>query len=179
MSAFRTTLALGRPGGLGGRRGAARERAPRARGRLVAVALAGVVAAGGLGVWTAGGAPFSRELRPPSGPSAGGAAAGTPGSGANGVGTAGSLRSSRPGLNSAPGMAPVADDRRPALPTPRERATARHGGGVTARGGGSAQGVRPTRPDEPAKPRSKPPKPKSPKPKAPRADASKPKTPKG
>ena len=81
-------------------------------------------------------------------------------------------------------MAPVADDRRPALPTPRERATARHGGGVTAHGGGSAQGVRPTRPDEPAKPRSKPPKPKSPKPKAPKAkaakaDASKPKTPKG
>jgi hypothetical protein len=185
MHAFRTALPRGRPaqapvrpGGLGGRRGAAR--APRARGRLVALALAGVVAVGGVGLWTAGGAPFSRELRSPSGgPSAGGAGSGTPGSGANGAGTGGSLRPSRPGLNAAPGTAPVAGDRRPALPTPRERATARHGGGVVARGGGSAQGVRPTRPDEQTKPKSKPPKPKSPEPKAPKAHPSKAKTPKG
>ena len=200
MHAFRTALPRGRPvqapvrpGGLGGRRGAARERAPRARGRLVALALAGVVAVGGVGLWTAGGAPFSRELRSPSGgPSAGGAGSGTPGSGANGAGTGGSLRPSRPGLNAAPGTAPVAGDRRPALPTPRERATARHGGGVVARGGGSAQGVRPTRPDEQIKPKSKPPKPKSPEPKspepkgpkspepkAPKVHPSKAKTPKG
>jgi hypothetical protein len=180
----RSARPQGRPGGLRGRRGAARERASGARGRLVAVALAGVVAVGGVGVWTAGGAPFSRELRSPSGgPSAGGAGSGTPGSGVNGAGTAGSLRPSRSGLHSAPGTAPVAGDHRPALPTPRERATARHGGGVTARGGGPAQGVRPTGPDEPAKPKSQPPKPKSPKPKSPKpkepkADASKPRTPK-
>jgi hypothetical protein len=191
MHAFRTALARGRPaqapvrpGGLGGRRGAARERAPRARGRLVALALAGVVAVGGVGLWTAGGAPFSRELRSPSGgPSAGGAGSATPGSGANGsgangAGTGGSLRPSRPGLNAAPGTAPVAGDRRPALPTPREGATARHGG-VVARGGGSAQGVRPTRPDEQIKLRSKPPKPKAPEPKAPKAHPSKARTPKG
>jgi hypothetical protein len=175
MHAFRTTLPRGRPAQAPGRP----TRRPGARGRLVALALAGVVAAAGAGVWTAGGAPFSRELRSPSGgPSAGGPGSGTPGSGANGAGTAGSLRPSRPGLNSAPGTAPVAGDRRPALPTPRERATARHGGGVTARGGGLAQGVRPTRPDEPAKPKSKPPKPKSSKPKAPTPHESKAKAPK-
>ena len=185
MHAFRTALPRGRPvqapvrpGGLGGRRGAARERGPRARGRLVALALAGVVAVGGVGLWTAGGAPFSRELRSPSGgPSAGGAGSGTPGSGANGAGTGGSLRPSRPGLNAAPGTAPVAGDRRPALPTPRERATARHGGGVTARGGGSAQGVRPTRPHGQTRPKSKPPKPRSPKPKSPEPKSPEPKSP--
>jgi hypothetical protein len=176
MHAYRTTLPRGRPN------------AARTRGRLVALALAGVVAVGGVGVWTAGGVPFSRELRSSGGPSAGGAGSGTLGSGANGAGLnkagrntagpAGSLRPSRPGLDSAPGTAPVAGDRRSALPTPSERATARHGGGVTARGGGSAQGVRPTRPHGQTRPKSKPPKPRSPKPTAPKAHASKAETPK-
>ena len=196
MDAFRTAHArpaqrpgrpapIGRAGGSAARRGAASGPGRGARGRVVALALAGVVAASGVGLWTAGGAQVARELGSPSGgPSAGGAGSGTPGSGANGAGTGGSLRPSRPGLNAAPGTAPVAGDRRPALPTPRERATARHGGGVVARGGGSAQGVRPTRPDEQVKPKLKPPKPespepKSPEPKAPKAHPSKAKTRKG
>jgi hypothetical protein len=52
---------------------APRGRARRARGRLVALALAGAVAVGGVGLWTAGGAPLPGELGSPSGgPSAGG-----------------------------------------------------------------------------------------------------------
>src|SRR5918994_4158617 len=47
VHAYRTTLPQGRP------------KAPRMRGRLVALALAGVGAVGGGGGWTAGGAPFS------------------------------------------------------------------------------------------------------------------------
>ena len=198
MDAFRTAHArpaqrpgrpasAGRVGGPGGRRGAASgpgrgasgpgrgARGRLARGRVVALALAGVVAAGGVGLWTAGGPPSARELGSPSGgPSAGGSGSGTPGSGQGG-----SLRPVGPGLDSATGTAPVRGGRQPVPPTARERATARHGGGVVARGGGSAQGVRPTRPDEQIKPKPKPPKPKSPEPKAPKAHPSKAKTPKG
>jgi hypothetical protein len=195
MDAFRTThrpaQPLGRPGGAGGRlaRTPGRPAQPsgrlrggqgrRARGRLAALALAGVVVAGGVGVWTAGGAPFSRELRSPSGgPSAGGSSSGTSGSGpygsnVYGSGAAGSLRPASPGLGSATGTAPVGDGRPPALPSARERATARHGGGVTSRGGGSPQGAKPTRPGKQAKPKPKPPKPKPPKSQASKSQASK------
>jgi hypothetical protein len=197
MHAFRTTrlrrveppgrpARRRRPGRVRGRRGATRERVPGGRGRVVALALAGVVAAAGLGVWTAAGAPFSGELRSPSGgPSAGGPGSGTPGPGGygsggygSGAGAAGSLRPSAPGLSSAAGTAPVADGP-PALPTPSERAAARHGGGVTARGGGSAHGSKPTRPDKRTKPESKPPKPEPPRPKAANGHAARPKGPKG
>jgi hypothetical protein len=166
------------PGGVRGRRGGVRGRVPGGRGRLVALALAGVVAAAGLGVWTAGGAPFSGELGSPSGgPSAGGPGSETPGSGVNGAGAgaAGSLRPLWPGLSSGAGTARVADGRPPALPTPSERAAARHGGGVTARGGGPAHGSKPTGPDKQTRPSSKPPK--SPKPKAPEPKAPEPKAP--
>lgn len=187
MDAFRTAHArpaqrpgrpapVGRAGGLGARRGAASGPGRGARGRVVALALAGVVAAGGVGLWTAGGAPFARELGSPSGgPSAGGPGSGTPGSGQGGsdaygsvasgsvAGPAGSSRPVGPGPESATGTSPVKDGRpRRVLPTARERATARHGGGVTARGG-SPHGVKPARPSKPPKP--KPPKPKPPKPK--------------
>ncbi|HEX3214492.1 MAG TPA: hypothetical protein VH016_18140, partial [Actinomycetota bacterium] len=67
------------------RRAAAPARAPGARGRLVALALAGVVAAGGVGLWTAGGGPAAREPGSPTGgPSAGGSGSGSPGSGQGG-----------------------------------------------------------------------------------------------
>jgi hypothetical protein len=174
MDAFRTAHArpaqrpgrpapIGRAGGSAARRDAASgpgrgARGRKARGRVVALALAGVVAAGGMGLWTAGGAQFARELGSPSGgPSAGGSGSGTPGSDQGG-----SLRPVGPGLNAATGTAPVRGGRQPVPTTARERATARHGGGVTARGG-SPQGVKPARPGK--QPQPKPPKPKPPKPK--------------
>jgi hypothetical protein len=137
-----------------------------ARRRLVTLALAGVVAAAGLGVWTAGGAPFPPALRSPSGgpsaatagsgaPGSGAAGSGAPGSGGSGAGAAGSLRPARAGLGSASGSGTVRSGRRLAVPSDRERATARHGGGVTSRAGGPAQGDKP-RPGRPAK--RKPPK---------------------
>jgi hypothetical protein len=163
------------PGGSRGRRPAARGGAPGARGRLVALALAGAVAAGAVGVWTAGGAPFSRELGSPSGgPGAGGAGSATPGSGpygpggsgsAAGPGATGSLRPAWPGLGPAPGPTPVTNGRPPASASTREPATARHTGGVTSRGG-STHGSRHTHPGKQPKP--KPPKPKPPKSTSPR-----------
>jgi hypothetical protein len=167
--------AAGRAGGSGARRGAASGPRRGVRGRVVALALAGVVAAGGVvaatgaGLWTAGGAPSARELGSPSGgPSAGGSSSGTPGSGHGGSGAygpgvygSGSLRPVGPGLESATGTAPVRDGRpRRVPPTARERATARHGGGVTARGG-SPHGVEPARPGKQPKPKPPKPKPKS------------------
>jgi hypothetical protein len=155
MAAFRTTHArpAQRPGP-----------GPGVRGRVVALALAGVVAAGGVaaasgvGLWTAGGAPSARELGSPSGgPNAGGSGSGTPGS----AGSAGSLRPVGRGLAPAPGTAPVRDGRpRRVLPTAGERATARHGGGVTARGG-SPHGAKPAHPGKQPKPKPPKPKPKS------------------
>ena len=166
----------GRRGGVRVQRGGAGGRASGVRGRLVALALAGAVAAGGVGVWTAGGAPFSRELRSPSGgPSAGGRGSGTPGSGAlgsgsrgsdlygPGAGVAGSLRPAWQGGGS-PGTGSVQDGRAAALASARERATARHTGGVTSRGG-RAHG-KPTHPGKQAKPSQ--PKPKPPKQKPPK-----------
>jgi hypothetical protein len=179
MDAFRTAHARpaqrpgrpasgGRVGGSGTGRGAASGPGRGARGRLVALALAGVVAAGGMGLWTAGGAPSARELGSPSGgPSAGGSGSGTPGSGQGG-----SLRPVGPGLDSATGTAPVRGGRQPVPPTARERATARHGGGVTARGG-SPDKVKPARPGKQPKPKPKP-KPKPPKPKPSEPKPSKP-----
>jgi hypothetical protein len=188
MATFRTTCprpaqppgrpaSPGRAGGARGRRDMASGPAPGARGRLVALALAGVVAAAGVGLWTAGGAPFAHELRSPSGgPSAAGPGSATPGSGqggsgayGSGAGAAGSLRPVGPGPDSATGTAPGRDGRLPVAPSASERATARHGGGVTSRGG-SPHGAKPARPDKQAKP--KPPKPKASKPWAPQAEAS-------
>jgi hypothetical protein len=194
--AGRPARPTGQRGAVGARRGAGGGRASGVRGRVVALALAGAVALGGVGVWTIGGAPFSRELRSPSGgPSAGGRGSGTPGSGApgagsrgsylygpgaygsgtygSGAGAAGSLRPAWPGAGS-PGTGSVRDGRPAALPSARERATARHTGGVTSRGG-PAHG-KPTHPGKQAKPIN--PKPKPPKHKPTKSEASKPKPPK-
>jgi hypothetical protein len=126
------------------------------RGRLVALALAGAVVVGGVGVWTAGGGPFSGELRSPSGgPAAGGSGSGAPASRGygRGAGGAGSLRPAGPGLGPTAGTAQVADGRPPSLPSAREPATARHGGDVTSRGGGPRLGAKPNRPAKQPKPK--------------------------
>jgi len=149
---------------------AGRGRARRGRGRLVALALAGAVAVGGVGVWTAGGAPLPGELGSPSGgPSAGGRGSGAPGSGAagSGAGTAGALRPVGDGVAAVPGAA----------------AAARHGGDATTRGG-SGHGTEPKEPGKQgrhgaAKPKPEPPKPRPPKPKPPTPKGAKPKAPKG
>jgi hypothetical protein len=119
------------------------------RARLAALALAGVLIAGGAwtggGVWIADGALTALGLRSPSGgPSTGGPGSGAPGSGA-GSGAAGGAGSLRPVTN------PVTGGRPPSLPSADERAAARHGRGVTSRGGGSAHGVRPGAPAKPPK----------------------------
>jgi hypothetical protein len=157
------------PAGRGAGRGA-RGRPRRGRGRLVALALAGAVAVGGVGVWTAGGAPPPGELGSPSGgPSAGGRGSGAPGSGAAGsgagTGTAGVLRPVRDGVGAVPGAA----------------AAARHGGGVTSRGG-SGSGTELKEPGKQGRhgaTKPKPPKPKPPTPKPPKANGPKPKARKG
>jgi hypothetical protein len=176
----RPAESTGHPGGSRDQRVAARGWASGARGRVVALALAGVLAAGAVGVWTAGGAPFSRELGSPSGgPSAGGPGAATPGSGPNGLGpyglggtgsgadATGSLRPAWPSVSSAPGATQVTNGRPPAPASTREPATARHTGDVTSPGG-SANGSKHTHP-------GKQPKPKPPKVKPPRSTSPKPK----
>jgi hypothetical protein len=183
MDAFRATHrrpagSTGRPGGSRGRRVAARGGASGVRGRVVALALAGAVAAGAVGVWTAGGAPFFRELGSPSGgPSASGPGSATSGSGpygpggmGSGPGATGSLRPAWPSVRSVPGATPATNGRPPAPASTREPATARHTGGVTSPGG-STNGSKRTHP-------SKQPKPKPPKVKPPKSTAPKPTSPK-
>jgi hypothetical protein len=155
------TVAAGRraPTGAGGRR-----RRTRVRASLVALALAGTLVVGGVwlggGVWTADGALTALGLRSPSG-----------GPGTGGAGGAGSLR---------PVTTPVTGGRAPGLPSAGERAAARHGRGVTSRGGGSAYGHRLGAHGKPLKPESskaKPPKASKDKPgktKPPKAQKAKP-----
>jgi hypothetical protein len=145
--------------GVGGRR-----RRTRVRASLVALALAGTLVVGGVwlggGVWTADGALTALGLRSPSG-----------GPGTGGAGGAGSLR---------PVTTPVTGGRAPGLPSAGERAAARHGRGVTSRGGGSAYGHRLGAHGKPLKPESskaKPPKASKDKPgktKPPKAQKAKP-----
>jgi hypothetical protein len=136
------TVAAGRrvPTGAGGRR-----RRTRVRASLVALALAGTLVVGavwlGGGVGTADGALTALGLRSPSW-----------GPGTGGPGGAGSLR---------PVTTPVTGGRAPGLPSAGERAAARHGRGVTSRGGGSAHGHRlgaHGKPIKPESPKAKPPK---------------------
>jgi hypothetical protein len=142
------TVAAGRraPTGAGGRR-----RRTRVRASLVALALAGTLVVGG--VWLGGRVGTADEaltalgLRSPSW-----------GPGTGGPGGAGSLR---------PVTTPVTGGRAPGLPSAGERAAARHGRGVTSRGGGSAHGHR-------LGGRGKPIKPESPKAKPPKASKDKP-----
>ena len=178
----------GRPLGVGDRRRgrvrpSVRDRRDRrgvrpsvVRGRLVALALAGAVVVAGVGVWTAGGSPFSRELRSPSGgPAAGGPGAGAPAASRYGpdASGAGSLRPAGPGVGAGTGASWVTGGWPPSLPSARERATARHGAGATSHGGGSSQGakpIRPTKPPKPQQPKPERPKPGNPKPEKPRPE---------
>jgi hypothetical protein len=137
------------------------------RGRLVVLALAGAVVMGGVGVWTAGGIPRSRELGSPSGgPGAGGSGSGLPASGGygSGAGGAGSLRPAGPGLGPGAGAAHGTGARPPSIPSAREPATARHGGDVTSGGGGPGHGAKPTRPAKQPKPKPEKPRPEKPEP---------------
>jgi hypothetical protein len=160
VAAFRSAHARPRPS-VGG----------RSRRRLVAVALAGTLVAGGL--WTAQGGVLLPGLPSRSGaPTAGGwgssasrpGGTGSGGSGTSGVGP-GALGVVRPETGRNP-------DRRPSTaPTAHDRVTSSHRGGAHARAGGSAHGARPHRPAKPAKP--KPAKPKPPKAKPDQAKADK------
>jgi hypothetical protein len=199
MDMFRTThprpaRSMGRPGGSRDRGEAPRGRPTPSRGggsgaraRLVALALAGALAATAVGVWTAGGAPFSRELGSPSGgPGAGGPGSGAPGLGrsgaggsgsgsgsVSGVGATGSLRPAWPGLGSAPSSTLLPDGRPRAPASTREPATARHTGGDTSPGRSRHGSKHPTHPGKPPKP--KPPKVTPPKAESSEAEPSRPK----
>jgi hypothetical protein len=170
--------------GSGGGRGRPRvagRRPGRARGRVVAVALAGVLVAGGAvaggaatgGLWTTGGASSSGGLRSPSGgPGAGAAGSGAPASGAPGSGVG-------PGAVSGSGGSGLLRPSGSAVVTERERAVARHGGGGGSRGGGTAHGAKPVRAPEakaseakagrPGKPAAEKPKARKPVGKGPKA----------
>jgi hypothetical protein len=150
LAAFRSRQARPRPDAGG-----------RSRRRLLAVALAGTLVAGG--VWTAQGAALIPGVRSPTG----GAAAGGSGSSAPRPGGTGSGGSGAQGLG--PGALRVAGletagvpaRRSTAVPTGRDRVAGARRGEAAARGGGPAHGAKPDRPGKPAKP--KPSKPKPPK----------------
>ena len=131
-------------------RGRARGRARgRPRGRLAALALAGVLAAGGL--WMAAAAP------PPAGlPSR----AGAPQSGGAGSGAPGSVTQARP--TTSPVTAEGANPLAPARPPARAPSTG-HGDGATA-SGAPHHGAKQHRPGKPPKPKPEKPKPEKPKP---------------
>jgi len=136
-------------------RPAVRRRGPgRVRGRLVALALAGVVAAGGL--WLADGARNVPGLGSPTG----GVGSGGPGSTGPGSATPGQVAPARP---TTPPVTGAGGDGRATAGTP-ERSGTRPG---VSPGGGSAHGARPARPARPPRPTPEPeptPKPE-PKPK--------------
>jgi hypothetical protein len=112
----------------------------RGRARLVAVALAGALAVGGL--WTAAAAPPAGRLRSPTG---------GPGAGGSGSATSASLRPAMPVTG------PVTAGRPPALPSGRDPAEVRHGGGATP------HRTHPGHPRKPPKGKPKPDNPKKPK----------------
>ena len=166
LAAFRSRQARPRPSAGG-----------RSRRRLVAVALAGTLVAGGL--WTAQGADLIPGLRSPTG----GAAAGGSGSSAprpGGTAARGSgVQGVGPGALRVAGLETVAvpGRRSSAVPTGRERVTGSRRGEAAARGDGSAHGAKPDRPGKPAKP--EPAKPKPPKAKPAQAKPAKAKADKG
>jgi hypothetical protein len=136
-------LAMFRAHGPTGDRGRA---GSQTRGRLVALALAGVLAAGGL--WTAAAAPSRPGL--PS-------RAGAPQSGGSGSGAPGSVTQARPMTPPVTGAG--ANARAPVRPPARERST-RNGGGVAA-SRTSAHGSKEHRPGKPPKPKPEKPKPRT------------------
>jgi hypothetical protein len=122
----------------------------RGRGRVVALALAGVVVAGGL--WTAAGAPSPAGL--PS-------RAGAPQSGGAGSGAPGSLTQARPMTPPVTGAG--ANARAPVQPPAPEPSTGNGGGPTASRASG--HGAKEHRPGKPPKPKPKPkPKPEQAKP---------------
>jgi hypothetical protein len=123
------------------------------RARLVAVALAGTLAVGGL--WTAAGAPPAGRLRSPTG---------GPGAGGSGSATSASLRPAMPVTG------PFTAGRPPALPPDRDPAAVRHGGGATP------HRTHPG-PRQPPKGKPKPDKPKKPKATTPEAGRPRPEKP--
>ncbi|HWC41224.1 MAG TPA: hypothetical protein VHK02_04485 [Actinomycetota bacterium] len=142
----------------GERRGALGRPRGRSRARVVALALAGVMAAGGL--WMAGGARTVPGLRSPTGgPGAGGAGSGTPAV----------VTQARP--LAPPVTAPGADARAPVPFSSRERSS--RTGGVTA-GHASAHGANQHRPGKPPKPKPKKPRPETPRPETPRPETPRP-----
>ena len=146
LAAFRTARepVRGPARGPGRKRPAGAVRAG-GRARLVAVALAGTLAVGGL--WIAAGAQTAPGLRSPTG---------GPGTGGSGSATSGSLRPAMPVTG------PLTAGRPPALPSDRDRAAVRHAAGSSD--GGAAHRTHPGHPRKP--PKGKPPKPKADKPKA-------------
>ena len=152
LAAFRTAREPVRGPALGpGRKRPAGAVRAGARARLVAVALAGTLAVGGL--WIAAGAQSAPGLRSPTG---------GPGTGGSGSATSGSLRPAMPVTG------PLTAGRPPALASDRERAAVRLGAGTSD--GGADHRTHPSHPRKP--PRGKPPKPKADKP---MADKPKPK----
>jgi hypothetical protein len=151
LAAFRSRQARPRPGPGG-----------RSRRRVVAVALAGTLAAGGL--WTAQGAALLTGLPSRSGaPEAGGWGSGASRPGGTGPGGSAAQRVEVQGVG--PGALRVAGletvgvpGRRPsATPAGRDRVAGARRGEPAARGGRPVHGAKPDRPGKPAKPKPKPP----------------------
>jgi hypothetical protein len=165
MATFRSAQA--RPG-----------RGGRSRTRLVAVALAGTLVAGGL--WTAQGAALLPGLPSRSGaPTAGGSgssASRAGGTGSGGSGSAGSeaWRVGSEALGVVGAEKGGIPGRRPStLPTASDRVTGSSRGGAPTQGG-STHDPRPHRPGRPPKPaKPKPAKPKPPESKSDKAEADK------
>ena len=146
LAAFRTAREPVRgPARVPGRKRPAGAGRAGGRARLVAVALAGTLAVGGL--WIAAGAQTAPGLRSPTG---------GPGTGGSGSATSGSLRPAMPVTGPLPAGRP------PALPSDRDRAAVRHGAGTSD--GGAVHRTHPGHPRKP--PKGKPPKPKADKPRA-------------
>jgi hypothetical protein len=160
LAIFRThgpAMSRGRPAGVGRGRpaGVGRGRPDgvgRGRARVVALALAGVMAAGGL--WMAGGARTVPGLRSPTGGAgAGGAGSGTPGL----------VTQARPLTPPVSGAG--ANARAPVPFSSHDRST-RPGGGTASRA--SPHGSKEHRPGKPPKPKPPKPKPAEPKPEQPK-----------
>jgi hypothetical protein len=138
-------------GGVG--RGSAWGGVGRGRVRVVALALAGTLAVGGL--WMAAGAQTAPGLRSPTGgPGAGGSGSATSSSGL--------LRPAMPPTGPAGDRA--ATGRATAPPPDRDPAAARPGGAASQ---GAAHRAHPAHPGKPPKPKPSKPRPKPKKPKAP------------
>jgi hypothetical protein len=142
LAAFRTAQRAG------SRSGSARGGVGRGRVRVVALALAGTLAVGGL--WMAAGAQTAPGLRSPTG---------GPGAGGSGSATS-SSRLLRPAMPpTGPAGDPAASGRPAAPPPDRAPAAARPGGAASQ---GAAHRAHTAHPGKPSKPKPKPKKPEAP-----------------